>query len=211
VRRVTVVDYGLGNLFSVARLFTAVGADVEVTSEPSVIAGAERLVLPGVGAFRDGMVGLESRSLVEPILKFASAGRPLLGICLGMQLLMRQGTEFGETQGLGLIEGQVVAFGADGRTVRGKVPHVGWSKLVPRDNWRESLLSSLAPGSSVYFSHSYFPSPENQDVVLATTAHADIEFCSYIRHGNIEASQFHPDMSGEAGLGIAKAFVQRSE
>jgi glutamine amidotransferase len=206
--RVTIVDYGLGNLFSVARLFRAADAEVELTADPKVVSGADRLVLPGVGAFGDGMAGLRSRDLVEPIVAFASAGRPLLGICLGMQLLMTAGTEFGDTTGLGLIKGQVVAFGADGRPVLGKVPHVGWSRLDPASDWRGSVLANVAPGSSVYFSHSYFPAPDDPDVVAARTTHAGIEFCSFVRDRNIEASQFHPDMSGTVGLAIARAFVE---
>jgi len=168
---------------------------------------AERLVLPGVGAFGDGMDGIRKRELVIPVLEYVRAGRPLLGICLGMQLLMDESTEFGETKGLGLISGNVVAFGADGRPVHGKVPHVGWSRLTPSNPWAGSVLESVAPGSSVYFSHSYFPAPADPKVVLATTTHAGIEFCSFIRRDNIQASQFHPDMSGGVGLQIARDFV----
>jgi glutamine amidotransferase len=209
VKRVTIVDYGLGNLFSVARAFRASGAEVVVTAEPETVRRAERLVLPGVGAFRDGMAGLSTRDLVAPILDFVASGRPLLGICLGMQLLMTSGTEFGETRGLGLVRGAVVTFGADGRPVTGKVPHVGWSRLVPARDWAGSVLGTVAPGSSVYFSHSYFPAPEEEGIVLATATHAGIEFCSFIRRENIQASQFHPDMSGAIGLAITKGFVDQ--
>src|SRR5206468_11877265 len=101
-------------------------------------------------------------------------------------------------------------FGTDGREVRGKVPHVGWSALVPAKSWQGSVLAEIAPGSSVYFSHSYYPAPEDPGTALATTTHAGIEFCSFIRQDNLEASQFHPDMSGVVGLAIAKAFVNRS-
>ena len=207
--RTTIVDYGLGNLFSVARAFRTTGADVEVTSDPDAVRAAERLVLPGVGAFRDGMAGLRARGLIEPVVEHARSGRPLLGICLGMQLLMTAGTEFGDEAGLGLVPGTVVAFGADGRTVRGKVPHVGWTTLKEIRPWANSALAPVAPGSSVYFSHSYFPRPADDAVVLATATHAGIEFCSFIRRDNIQASQFHPDMSGGVGLAIVKAFAER--
>jgi len=209
VTRVTVVDYGLGNLFSVARAFRAAGAEVELTSDPGAVRSAERLVLPGVGAFRDGMIGLRARDLVGPVVEFVRSGRPLMGICLGMQLLMTEGTEFGDTSGLGLVAGRVVTFGADGRPVTGKIPHVGWSKLAPAGRWAGSMLDRIEPGSSVYFSHSYFPAPTDPAVVLATASHAGIDFCSFIRRDNIQASQFHPDMSGAVGLAIIRTFVEQ--
>jgi len=184
---------------------------VEVTTDPGAVARADRLVLPGVGAFQDGMAGLRARGLVEPIVDYVASGRPLLGICLGMQLLMSKGTEFGEAAGLGLVRGKVVTFGADGRPVKGKVPHVGWSRLTPINSWAGSVLADVAPGSSVYFSHSYFPAPEEERIVLATATHAGIEFCSFIRRENIQASQFHPDMSGAIGLAITKGFVDQPE
>lgn len=208
--RVTIVDYGLGNMYSVARLFRTIGAEVTIASDPAEIRAAERLVLPGVGAFRDGMAGLQVRGLVEPIREVAASGRPLFGICLGMQLIMTEGTEFGRIKGLGLISGTVVTFGADGQPVHGKVPHVGWSRLAPQLPWSGSALGTTPPGSSVYFSHSFFPEPTDTSVILATATHAGIDFCSYIRKDNIEASQFHPDMSGRVGLGIAAAFTDRS-
>jgi glutamine amidotransferase len=208
VTRITIVDYGLGNLFSVARAFRVHGADVDVTSDPGAVRAAERLVLPGVGAFRDGMAGLRSRGLVEPVVEFIHSDRPFLGICVGMQLLMDEGTEFGTTKGLGILPGTVVTFGTDGRAVRGKVPHVGWSRLGPTRPWSGSALEAVAPGSSVYFSHSYFPVPTDPTVILATSTHAGIEFCSFVRRGNVQASQFHPDMSGPVGLAITKSFVE---
>jgi glutamine amidotransferase len=208
---VTVVDYGLGNLYSVARALRAAGAEVELTADRDAVQRAERLVLPGVGAFRDGMAGLQQRGLVEPVREFVRSGRPLLGICLGMQLLMSRGTEFGDAAGLALISGSVVAFGADGRTVTGKIPHVGWSNLVATQPWTGSALAAVPTGSSVYFSHSYFPAPDDIGIVLATASHAGIEFCSYIRRDNIQASQFHPDMSGGVGLAIMKGFVDQRE
>jgi glutamine amidotransferase len=209
VTRVTVADYGLGNLFSVARALRVHGADVELTSDPDAVRSAERLVVPGVGAFRDGMAGLRSRGLVEPIREFIATGRPFLGICVGMQLLMAEGTEFGTTEGLGVFRGTVVTFGADGRPVNGKVPHVGWSKLVRTGSWAGSVLADVPDGSSVYFSHSYFPAPADPAIILATASHAGIEFCSFIRRDNVQASQFHPDMSGAVGLAITRAFVEQ--
>jgi glutamine amidotransferase len=209
--RVTVIDYGLGNLYSVARALRAANAEVELTADPDVVRHAERLVLPGVGAFRDGMAGLELRGLIEPIREFVGSGRPLFGICLGMQLLMSRGTEFGDAAGLALVGGSVVSFDADGRPVRGKIPHVGWSKLVAKRPWAGSALAAVPDGSHVYFSHSYFPAPDDGGIVLATATHAGVEVCSFIHRDNIQASQFHPDMSGDVGLAIMKGFVDQPE
>ena len=149
---VTVIDYGSGNLLSVTRAFERCGATTIVTQDPAVIANAERLVLPGVGAFADGMQGLREHGLIDPILRYASSGRPLLGICLGMQMLATASVEFGEHEGLGLIAGRVVPLPT--RSIKGsvlKIPHVGWSPLVRVDHgdWVGSPLEELACDSAV--------------------------------------------------------------
>jgi glutamine amidotransferase len=201
---VTVVDYGLGNLFSVSRALESQGARVRVTSEPDAIRSAERLVLPGVGAFGDGMAGLASRGLVEPIREFARTGRPLFGICLGTQLLMEEGREFGVHKGLGLVPGAVGPFEAQSQGRPDKVPHVGWNGIRPAAEgpWSDPLLTGVTPGTPMYFTHSFVIRPERSEDVVAVADYAGSEVCAVLRHDNVSGSQFHPEKSGPAGLAL---------
>ncbi len=208
--QVTVVDYGIGNLFSVRRALERCGGEVTLSSDPTVLERAERLVLPGVGAFAGGMQGLGERGLVEPIRRFAASGRPLLGICLGMQMLATASEEFGIHAGLGLIPGRVVAV--PGRDVDGrphKIPHVGWTALrAPRDAaWRDSLLADTPEGTSVYLVHSYAVVPDDAAHRLAHCEYGGHAVCAAIARGRITGFQFHPEKSGEAGLLILQRFL----
>jgi glutamine amidotransferase len=208
---VTVVDYGLGNLFSVARALESQGARVRVSCDPDEIRGAERLVLPGVGAFGDGMAGLASRGLIEPVREFARTGRPLFGICLGTQLLMDEGREFGTHAGLGLVPGSVGPFDEqDGHAE--KIPHVGWNAIRPNtgSRWQGTFLTGTAPGTPMYFTHSYVIRPERDEDVVAVADYAGAEVCAVLRHGNVSGCQFHPEKSGPAGLAILGRFVTGS-
>lgn len=209
---VTVVDYGLGNLFSVARALEAQGARVRVTSDPDEVRSAERLVLPGVGAFGDGMTGLAARGLVEPIREFARAGGPLFGICLGTQLLMETGEEFGTHAGLGLVPGSVAPFAAQSSGRPDKIPHVGWNAIRPAGSspWDDELLAGVAPGTPVYFTHSYVIRPDRDEDVVAVADYAGSQVCAVLRHGNVSGCQFHPEKSGPAGLAILARVVGRS-
>jgi glutamine amidotransferase len=201
-----VVDYGLGNLLSITRALRAVGAaDVAVSCDPAAVASAEKIVLPGVGAFGDGMAGLRERGLVDPLREFARSGRPLLGICLGLQLLFDEGEEFGRHQGLGIIPGRCVPFP---RGVGRKVPHVGWTPLVPEVPWTGTLLDGLGPRPEVYFVHSYFVVPSQPEDRLASTDYAGQPFCSVARRGRVAGCQFHPEKSSAPGLTILKNFVE---
>lgn len=207
---VTVVDYGLGNLFSVARAIESQGARVQVTSDPEEVRSAERLVLPGVGAFGDGMAGLASRGLVEPIRDYARSGRPLFGICLGAQLLMDEGHEFGTHRGLGLVPGSVGPFDPQPAERPDKIPHVGWNAIRPPDarrSWEGEVLAGLPSGTPVYFTHSYVIRPEREEYVVAVADYAGGPVCAVLRHGNVGGSQFHPEKSGPAGLGILRRFL----
>lgn len=205
--RVTVIDYGMGNLLSVSRALEHCGADVAVESAATAIERAERLVLPGVGAFGDGMAELRQRDLVEPIRRFVGSGRPLLGICLGMQMLLDGSDEFGASEGLGLIKGWVRKLPAQAGL---KLPHVGWSPLQVPDgsSWRESLLSGITPGQEMYFVHSYFSDPEAAADRCALTPYGDFLFCSVVSHRNVTGCQFHPEKSGPAGLRIIDTFLR---
>ncbi len=203
-----VVDYGLGNLLSLTRALRAVGAaDVAVSGEPAALASAEKVVLPGVGAFGDGMRGLQERGLVGPLRDFAASGRPLLGICLGLQLLFDESEEFGRHQGLGIIPGRCVPFprGADR-----KVPHVGWTPLTPEAPWKGTLLDGLSARPEVYFVHSYFVVPSDPADRLAATDYAGQSFCSVARRGRVTGCQFHPEKSSAPGLAILKNFVEET-
>jgi glutamine amidotransferase len=207
---VTVIDYGIGNLLSVRRALERAGAEVVMTEEPDAVARAERLVLPGVGAFSDGMRELERRGLVEPLRAYARTGRPLLGICLGMQLLLEESDEFGRTEGLGVIRGKVVDIRALAPDRPLKVPHIGWSVLVePSANaWRGTPLEPLEPGACVYFVHSFAAVLADESDRLADTEYEGCRLAAVVQRGPILGTQFHPEKSGPAGLAIVERFVR---
>jgi len=208
---VTIVDYGIGNLFSVTRAFETCGATVRLTASHEYIEDAERLVLPGVGAFEDGMKGLRQRGQTDAVKRFIATGRPFLGICVGMQLLLDVGEEFGEHPGLGVIPGRVKAVprtGADGRPHR--IPHIGWNILVPPLNspdWSRGLLRELTPEPAVYFVHSFAPVPDDDQYRVADCIYDGRRISAVIGSGNTYGCQFHPEKSGPAGLRIVKNFL----
>lgn len=204
--RVTVIDYGLGNLHSVEKALRHVGAEVEVSDRPQQISQAELLVLPGVGAFSDGMNELRSRELVEPIHQFVASGRPLLGICLGMQLLLGHSEEFGDHAGLGLIPGRVTQLHAQPGW---KIPHVGWNRLVEPapGRWRGTLLEDFTSSDMVYFVHSFVAEPAQPVDRLAVTPFGELFATAAVQHQNLTGFQFHPEKSGQAGLAMLKKFV----
>ena len=209
---VTVVDYGIGNLFSVSRALEKCGTTVELTDRPEAILAASRLVLPGVGAFAMGMQGLRDRGLVEPLRRYAQSGRPLLGICLGMQLLFDGSTEFGDHEGLGLIAGNIVAIepGAEGGRML-KVPHIGWSALAmppARATWNATVLAGLEPGANTYFVHSYTAVPAREEDRLADTRYGSSRISAAVQKGAVYGCQFHPEKSAATGLRILNNFVQ---
>ena len=203
---IAIIDYGMGNLRSVQKGFEKVGSDAVVTQDPRVVLEADKVVLPGVGAFADCMSNLEKGGFVEPLLRVIREGRPFLGICLGLQLLFTEGEEFGVHRGLDIIPGRVVRF-PDGMTEGGealKVPHMGWNQLAFKQ--RPPAFAGLDEGTNVYFVHSYYVRPEDPTVVATTTTYG-IEFCSSIWKDNIVATQFHPEKSQEVGLHILKNFA----
>jgi glutamine amidotransferase len=208
---VAVIDYGVGNLLSVRRGLEHCGANVTVTADPDAILGAARVVLPGVGAFADGMAELCRPGLDRVVRQVAASGTPLLGICLGMQMLMDESSEFGATAGLGLIAGKVVAVpntGADGALH--KIPHIGWNALVPpagRANWVSALMQDIEPGDAVYFVHSFMASPVNPAHVVADCLYDGVRVAAVIGRDNVMGCQFHPEKSGEVGLKILRRFL----
>ena len=204
--KVAIVDFGLGNLYSVRHACRKVGLDAEITASRQAILNADAVILPGVGAYRDAMKNLRSLDLVGVLRDIAASDKPLLGICLGMQLLMSESSEFGHHEGLDIIKGTVIHFGQpheEARTL--KVPQIGWNRIQksgPGTDWRTSLLAGVPDDAYMYFVHSYIVQPEDQNMVLSTTRYGDVEFCSSLQKGTVFACQFHPERSSQWGIAI---------
>jgi glutamine amidotransferase len=206
---IVIIDYGMGNLRSVQKGFEKIGCDAVITADPNVVLQAERVVLPGVGAFRDCMHNLEQGGFIEPLLKVIAEGRPFLGICVGMQMLFTDSVEFGLHSGLNVIPGHVLRF-SDQMIVAGeklKVPQMGWNQLAFKR--RPPAFTGVADGSNVYFVHSYYVEPDDSSVIATTTDYG-FDFCSSIWRDNIIATQFHPEKSQDIGLRILKNFAELS-
>lgn len=210
-KRVTLIDYGIGNLLSVRRAFEACAADVVQTEDPTEIATAEYLVLPGVGAYGDGMQELHNRGLVEPIRAACASGKPVLGICLGMQMLFTESEEHHLTAGLGVIPGRVKAISNDAGNGRWrKTPHIGWGELLqPGEEraWEGGLFANLGEYPAGYFVHSFSCIPSDRSAVLAECEYEGIRLCAAVRQGNVYGCQFHPEKSGSTGLRIVSNFL----
>ena len=209
-----IIDYNMGNLFSVKRALTFVGAESIITNTRQEILSSDAAILPGVGAFGEAMNSLKQNDLVFSILDFINSGKPFMGICLGMQLLFTQSHEFGFHKGLNIIKGSVVRF--KNETEKGqrvKVPHVSWSQInqIGERNgyWDNSLLQDICDGAYMYFVHSYYAVPEENDTLLSTSCYGSIEYCSGVKKENVEAFQFHPEKSGKEGLNILRKFKER--
>ena len=199
---IAIVDYGVGNLRSVQKALERVGAMAVVSADPATLDAAQGIVLPGVGAFGDGMAQLQTRHLVEPVLRQVAQDKPLLGICLGMQLLFDESEEMGLHQGLGLLPGRVVRF-PEGDL---KVPHIGWNQLHLASARPEmEILSGIAPGAHAYFVHSYYVVPAEPADVLATTDYG-LEFAAVVGRDRVWGAQFHPEKSQEVGLQLLANF-----
>lgn len=200
---IAIIDYGVGNLFSLKSSFAAIGEETVVTSSPEVIKAADKLVLPGVGAFGDAVDKLESSGLVPIITEQANSGKPLLGVCLGMQLLFESSEEYGEHKGLGLLKGSIL--GMEGRIGKNlKIPHIGWNALhIKKEN---PLLKYVKEGDCVYFVHSFYAAVSDGSLI-ATTDYGE-EITAAVSSANVYGCQFHPEKSGEVGLSILRAFSE---
>jgi glutamine amidotransferase len=213
-QKVLVIDYGLGNIYSVVRALEVCGAEnICVSDKAEDLTDADKIVLPGVGAFGNGMQGLRDRELIEPIRHFAKSGRPLMGICLGMQMLATSSEEFGYHDGLDLIPGRVLPIphiATDGSTL--KIPHIGWCQLqrAPSVDWNNSILDQTNPGSSAYLVHSFMFEPSNPSDLLSYSTYGGHKVTTVIRRGSIYGCQFHPEKSGPEGLKILKTFLKKS-
>jgi len=203
---IAIVDYGMGNLRSVQKAFERLGADAAIVTSPEAVLRAEKVVLPGVGAFADAMRHLREQGLVEPLLEVIRRGVPFLGICLGLQLLFDVSYEDGEHTGLGVIPGKVVRFDFSGLPAgeRLKVPHMGWNQLF----WERPcpLLTGLESGTWFYFVHSYYVVPFDESVICGRCNYG-VEFTAMIWRDNVFAMQFHPEKSQSAGLKILANFA----
>ena len=203
---VAIVDYGVGNLFSLESSFSAIGAEVTVTADPAVLERADHILLPGVGAFEDAARKLRQAGLDQALIRLARQGKPLMGICLGMQLLFDKSFEYGEHAGLGLIPGEVVPM-AGVIPAHYKIPHIGWNALhIKREH---PLFKYVQPGQCVYFVHSYYAA-RCEGAVLATAEYGP-ELTAAVAHKNVYGCQFHPEKSGPVGLSILKAFLETQE
>jgi glutamine amidotransferase len=203
---ITIIDYEMGNLRSVEKAFEKLGYAAKVSSNPADLENTDKIVLPGVGAFRDCINNLRAGGFVEPLLTHVEAGKPLLGICVGMQMLFDESEEFGRHQGLGLVPGKVVRFpaGMEEGGERLKVPHMGWNTVQLRQD--APIFKGTVDGSYVYFVHSYYCDADNQADVAASCRYGDVEFCAAIWRDNLMATQFHPEKSQDIGLNIFKNF-----
>lgn len=209
-KKIAIIDYQLGNLFSVEQACLYLEADAKITCDKNELLDADYAVLPGVGAFGDAMDNLKRLDLVEPIKDFIAAGKPFMGVCLGLQLLFSESEEFGTRKGLNLIEGTVTKFppvNKQGAVL--KVPQIEWNQIFEdRPNaWAQSPLCNVVPGDFMYFVHSYFVKPSRKDVVLSLTNYGGYEYCSSIKKENVFACQFHPEKSGLAGVDIYRNFL----
>lgn len=197
-KKITIIDYGVGNLHSLRRAFKFCGVQAIISEDADEILNSDAIILPGVGSFEAGMRGLRLRGLTDAVKQFASSGKPILGICLGAQILLSEGREFGVFDGLGIIPGKVVRFPA----LAGgeKIPHVGWNRVRSPggDLWNKDF----------YFVHSYILGPQNSEHIFGLTTYGGREFCSVVKKDNVYGCQFHPEKSGESGLEIIRSFIK---
>lgn len=198
---IAVIDYGAGNLQSVVKAFRHIGCDIAVTADPAELERADAAVLPGVGAFGDSMECLRRSKMVEPTMGFIRSGKPFLGICLGLQLLFEESEESPGVRGLGVFPGKIYRIpDAPGL----KIPHVGWNSLNLKQ--RDGLFTGMEQSPYVYFVHSYYLKSEDRKIVAATAEYG-VELDASVRSGNVFATQFHPEKSGEAGLRVLRNFA----
>lgn len=198
---IAIVDYGLGNVRSIQNAIKKINSESVLTGDPDQILNSDALILPGVGSYRAGVQALIERNLKESLIKYVQRNKPILGICLGMQLLLEIGYEFGSNDGLGLIEGEVNKLA----NTNEKIPHIGWNKIYPR---RDDRIFDKITNHEFYFVHSFVAKPSNEKDNLASCKYGEYEFCAAVKKNNIYGVQFHPEKSGENGLQLLKNFSQ---
>jgi glutamine amidotransferase len=213
-KTVAIVDYEAGNLFSVEHACKTVGLTPVITSKPENILQSDALILPGVGAFGDAMKNLRKLDLIQPLQEFAASGKPFMGICLGMQLLFSRSEEFGEHEGLNLIDGNVVKFPmANEYGEKNKIPQIGWNQITYSskfgESWYDTPLEQITNGEFMYFIHSFYANPRNSENVLAVTEYGGLNYCSAVIKENIFATQFHPEKSAVEGMKIYQYWANK--
>jgi glutamine amidotransferase len=207
-RKIVIIDYGLGNIRSMYNAIEYVNLIPPIiTADDKIIKYADSLILPGVGAFGEGMKNINNLGLNFQILDFVKTGKPFLGVCLGMQMLFDESEEFGITKGLGLISGKVLKFVNEDNL---KLPHIGWNNIEKPsdDRWNNTILTNINENSDMYFVHSYFAEPKHNENILSNTQYGNQVFCSAVNLNNVYGTQFHPEKSSKTGLQILENFIK---
>tara|TARA_Y100000768_G_scaffold64460_1_gene44509 strand:+ start:19629 stop:20252 length:624 start_codon:yes stop_codon:yes gene_type:complete len=206
MNKISIIDYGLCNLYNVSNALDYLKAKVEIIEKPEDVTNATHLILPGVGAFKNGMRGLKIRNLIEPIKEHIDKDKPFLGICLGMQMMLSKSYEFGEISGLDIIDGEVVKIPHINNTGEAhKIPHIGWNKIIYKE---DKLTNGQNNRSSMYFVHSYKAECKNEESVIAHTLYNDVKITAIIKSKNAYGCQFHPEKSGKHGLHLLNEFIK---
>lgn len=209
VNKVAIIDYGVGNLFSISQACSMAGMKGVITSSDQVINNCGGVILPGVGSFGSAMQSLKKNNLISVIKEMAFSGKPFMGICLGMQLMFDRSYEFGVFEGLGIVQGEVVKFSQKEKiSPKIKIPHIGWNKIysAKSESWKNTILDNVPEGAYMYFVHSFYALPKDENIMLSETEYYGTVFCSSFQVGNIFGCQFHPEKSGPDGLEIYHSF-----
>lgn len=210
-KNVVIIDYGHGNLYSINQACIHLGYNPIISSDQKVILNADSLILPGVGAFKVAMDELANKDLIEPIKEFVKKGKNIMGVCLGMQLLFETSEEFGVSNGLGLINGDVKKFPSTFNNQKIRIPQIGWNKIYEEkslNKWKNTPLEDITEEDYMYFIHSYYANPSDIKDVLSFSVYQDIKYCTSVQKENICGFQFHPEKSAEKGLTIYKNFLK---
>ena len=209
-KKITIIDYGCGNILNLARAIKFIGYEVDITHEKNKIINSSYVILPGVGAFGNAMKQIEKYNLHNTILEYAKSNKPLLGICLGMQILLSVSYEFGVHKGLGLIEGKVIKISNE-KNKEIKIPHMGWNEIYPNSDkkeWKNKILNNAMIGKSFYFVHSFVCLTKNPNSTIAICNYSGISIPAVVSFNNIFGCQFHPEKSADDGLGVLKNFCE---
>lgn len=212
MKKVLILDYKLGNLFSVQQACNNVGLNASISSDKAEIGNADAIILPGVGAFIEAMSNMEKLDLISPLKDYVSMGKPLFGICLGLQLLFSESEEFGAKNGLDFIPGVIKKFPAKGDSgEKIKVPQIGWNQIASKDtSWSDTPLATIPENAFMYFVHSYYVQPVNNGNILSITNYDEVIYSSSVVSNNIFATQFHPEKSAELGISIYKNWAKQN-